>query len=50
MSQEQKINEIFEIVLYLRDNMIMKKDFERKVDTLKDDLAAHIDGLVARFS
>lgn len=46
MSQEQQINEMYEIVVYLRDNMIMKKDFDKKIVVLRDGLVAHTDSIV----
>lgn len=46
MSQEQHMNDILEIVVYLKDNMISKNELDEKLFVLKSDLMSHTDGFI----
>lgn len=40
------MNDILEIVVYLKDNMISKNELDEKLFVLKSDLMSHTDGFI----
>ena len=59
MSQEQQMNDMLEILVHLKDNMVTRDDldsklerylgrneFDQKIDKLKSDLMTHMDGFI----
>lgn len=46
MSQEQQISDILEIVSFLKDEMVGRKEFDQKLEKLRSDLTTHMDGFI----
>ena len=56
MSQEQILNDILEVVEFIRDNAVMKEDLrleiqrlDIKIDTVKQEMIEHVDGFIALY-
>lgn len=46
MSQEQQINDILEIVSFLKDEMVGRKELDQKLDKVKSEIMTHMDGFI----
>lgn len=46
MSQEEQIKDILEIVQFLKDEMVGRKELDEKLFVLKSELMTHMDGFI----